>query len=225
MRYDGGCKELAQCIGLKGKRDIIKLGDILYALNYIVFTTEQITSRLINIAQYKSAKLHRNDGLETTVLSPLLPYRIFKDKGLLVPLLQEPPLVGRPNEWAKQLLLQWMLAEEFQRQSISLAKYGYIEVPNEKWEELAYSCEIPKNTLSKIKEYWTQDSTDAPRFLDHIENDFYTLGIAHKKELVFLPEQGKLRANQSKRGKQSATNRKKKKNDKPYNFRTFGIGP
>lgn len=146
-----------------------------------------------------------------TVGTPLLPYRTFEDGGLLIPLLQDPPLVNPNQSHAGQYLLQMEVMSELSKQSIALEKDGCAYIPQKLWEELAQLCGINLEVLSKIQDRWTHDGNDGAKFLERIDPDYYTLGNEHRKPLNFLKEQGKLRLKQSERGRASAIKRAKAK--------------
>ncbi len=211
LRYDGSDKEIATGLGLKSGGEITRIKNINYALNYLEFTGPEVKSRLINIATYKSPKTNRNDGKEITVLSPLLPYRVFEDNGFLIPILTEPPYVEGRDHWAAQLFLQVIIVEEFVKQSRTLANLGCIQVTENKWKEFAQTCEISSKLLSKIQNRWLRDGPDGAPFLERVDGDFYTLGSTHKEGLEFIKEGGHMRNVQAQKGKASQDKRQKNK--------------
>ena len=176
-------------------------------MNYLDFNCPRITSRLISLGFYKSPISYREDGLEVTTLTPLLPFRALEDGGLYIPVLEEPPLVSRKNDWAKQLSLHWLIMTEFSKQSKELVLYGAIKIEDKLWEEYAEKCDIGKKLLIKVKDGWLQDGDNAPKFLKKEGSNLYTLGEAHSKELHVLIEQGQIRLKQSERGKASVRRR------------------
>ena len=210
LRFNGGFKEVAECIGLKSKQEITKIKSIAYALDHFKFVGPEIASRLINLAIYKSPITHRYDACEITVLSPLLPYRTFEDGGLLIPLLNDPPLVGNSIYHARQFNLQWYIIAEFSNQSVSLAKHKTIQITKTRWEELLNLCKIPQEYLLKIHNSWTGEEG----FLERIEKDFYTLKKENYKELKFLQQQGLRRIQQRENALKSIEKRKAKINNK-----------
>lgn len=96
---------------------------------------------------------------------------------------------------------------QFCEQSMDLAKLGVIKISDEQWRDLARKCGITEEVLKRITNRWPQDGDDAPKFLEKIEDNFYTLGPSHEKALSFLKEQGLKRIKQSQKGKRSALKR------------------
>ena len=201
LRYDGGLKEIARELGISTSgREISNLESLILALDHFKFECPEVTSRLINAALYTSPITHRkNEGLEITVLSPLLPYRTFEDGGLLVPLLKEPKLIGDNKTHAGQLLLQWKVAEEFTRQSRKFTDHGFIILPKPWWEEQRDFCSLTKETFAKVVDHWKGPE----QFLVMLEDDRYTLGNNYQEAFNHYQDQGIRRNKNSQRGKKS----------------------
>lgn len=211
IKYERGATELAERLGLHGKQHVSNIKEIIHAMAYIEFKQDRISGNLIQLSKVISASTYRREAYVITVGTPLLPYQTFEDGGLLIPLLKDPPLVN-PNQYhAHQYLLQMEIMTVFSNKSVDLAIRKCIEISPEEWEAIALSCGIPKELLKRILDRWTQDGNDAPKFLEHIEGNFYTLGNEHRKELDFLRKQGEKRKSQSIRGLISA----QRKNSKP----------
>ena len=77
------------------------------------------------------------------------------------------------------------------------------------WNKMAISCGLSVEVLKKVQGRWTQDGDDGAKFLEKVDNNYFTLGQAHNKVLVFLVAQGKLRQEASNRGTASALKRRK----------------
>ncbi len=206
LRFDGAFSQIAEKMQLKGKKAITQIKHLSYAMDHFKFTGPEITSSLISLAMYKSPITQRHDACEITVLSPLIPYRTFEDGGLLIPLLNDPPVVGHTFYHARQFNLQWYIIAEFSTQSISLARDEAIQVTENRWKELLEVCKIPQNYLSKIQEAWTSEEG----FLEKIDKDFYTLRKENNKQLEFLKQQGLLRKNRREKALIAIEKRNKK---------------
>lgn len=206
IKFPGGAQEIAQCLGVKSNDEIKKIKEIINALDHFKFSGESITSRLISVGTCKPTSIFsKQPGYEITVLSPLLPYRIFEeDNGFIIPLLHEPTLFGHRSYHARLHLLQWKIAEEFVIQSRSLAQDGYIEISDQKLKELLHACDLPEKMLHQVKSTWTAKND----MLKEIAPSKYTLN-RDEKALRFLEAGGIHRNIQSNRGKTSAKKRKK----------------
>lgn len=208
LRFPGAAKEIAEALNLKNKHEVTKIKNLLNAWNHFTFSGP-IASRLLNLGICKAkSKYSHQKGYEITVLSPLLPYRIYEENGgFIIPLLREPPLIGHRSYHAKLFILQWKIAEEFVKQSVHLSDYSFIIIDQKKWLELANFCNIPEKMIPIIQESWTGPDG----FLKQIDiSNGYTLKN-EDKALMFLKEQGRRRSIQSKRGQISAEKRCLKK--------------
>ena len=211
LKHERGATEIAELLGLQSHNHVSNIKEIIQAMAYFQFSQNTFSGNLIQLSKHKSSVTHRNNETYIiTVGTPLLPYKTFEDGGLLIPLLPDPPLVN-PNQYhAHQYLFQMEVMNEFSNQSIFLTKHGFIQITQKMWEKIALSCGINKELLKKVHDRWIQDGTDAPKFLEQTDNEFYTLGEEHHKALQFLKEQGKIRIKNSNRGKASASARKLK---------------
>jgi hypothetical protein len=78
---------------------------------------------------------------------------------------------------------------------------------------LSFPCgkaNIPIKYKEAVLRGWSEDG-DAPKVLECVEKNHYSLGESYEKPSTFLMEQGKIRTKQSVRGKISAQKRKLKK--------------
>jgi hypothetical protein len=220
LKRDRGATDIADELGLKGNKHITNIKEILHAMAYFEFRGHQLSGNLIQLSKYKSPITGRKDeGYLITIGTPLLPYQTFEaykngSCSLLIPLLKDPPLVGSSRSHAGQYLLQMNLMGEFSKNSVQLARSGAIQLSQQKLEEFAKACDLTSEVLIKIIDRWTQDGDDGAKFIEKVEDDFYTLGPEHQKALEFLQRQGELRIEQSNRGKSSAIKREQARNGK-----------
>ena len=142
----------------------------------------------------------------------LLPYQTFEaykrgDSGLLIPVSQDPPLLGAHLFHAKLYSLQMEVLSEFSKQSIQLYQSGSITIFKSKWNDLCRNNAILGTFAEQVLDRWTNDGNDRPKFLEALDSEHYTLGAAYSKELIFLKEQGFRRLNACIAGKISSTSK------------------
>lgn len=215
IKLDGGFTELAQRLGLKGKKAITILKEILYAQAHLEFCGQNFSGNFIQLTKYISPHLGKEVGLLITVGTLLLPYQTFEDErnghcGLLIPLVHDPPLVGANQYHAGQYALQMDIMAEMSKNSVELAQHGCIQISAKRWEELGQQSGLHSSILALIHDRWTQDGEDAAMFLEQVSKCHYTLGKAYNKELQFLKAQGKMRMKRSCAGRRSAAKRQEK---------------
>lgn len=221
IKRDRGATDIAEELGLRSNQHVSNLREIFHAMAYFEFSQPPFSGNLIQLAKYKSQKTGRDEGLEITVGTPLVPFQTFDayrqgECGLLIPLLIDPPLVGANQYHAGQYLLQMNIMGELSKNSNQLVQEGAVQLPKDKLEEFARACNLTSEILDKVLDRWTRDGDDGAKFLDRVEDDFYVLGEEHKKAHAFLLQQGERRINQSKRGKASVA--RKKHGKKKGNF-------
>ena len=220
LELDRGASEIAELLGLNSNVHKTDIKEIIHAMAHCFFPDPQINGNLIQLSKYTSPKTKRKDeGYLITVGTPLLPYNTFETIkngacGLLIPLLKDPPLVGSSRSHAGQYLIQMALMGEFSRQSVQFYKEGVIQITEKQLQQFAQACGLTPEVLIKIIDRWTQDGNDGAKFLERVDNDFFTLGIEYKKEAAFLKKQGELRVNRSNGGKASAVQKTMKKQGK-----------
>lgn len=220
LKFDRGASDMAEMLGLSGHKAVTNIKEIIHAMAFFYFQDPVIDGNLIQLKKYKSPITGRKDeGYFITVGTSLIPYRTFEayhngECGLLIPLLRDPPLVN-PNQYhSGQFLFQMNLMGEFSDKSVKFFEDGVVEISHKKMEEFAQACNLNPEVLIKVLDRWTQDGDDGAKFLDRIEDDFFTLGPDYEKESEFLKRQGELRITQSKRGTASVIKQAKAKQKK-----------
>lgn len=209
LKFEGGKSQLAEILGFKGKKAVTVIGELLCAQAYLNFTHNSLSGNLIQLSKCLSPITQREEGLLITVGTMLLPYHTFKasengENGLLIPfLLKDPPLIGSTRYNGFLYSLQMDVMAEFSRCSIDLYKSNCIKISKDRWKELCHKNNIPPSLGDQVHDRWLNDGNDGPRFLKKVDIEHYTLGAEYAKELGFLKEQGKIRAEASVRGKQS----------------------
>ena len=215
LRFERGCTEIAELIGLSSNRAIEEIKALLTAQAYMQFKFDDGSSgNLIVLRNFRSKGCNRDDGVEIVLGTQLLPHYTFrttKQQRLLIPVPELPPLVSSSNYHAGQALLQMMVMEEFTEQSIDFAEHGSIVIEKHKFEQFAKETNLPESVFKQTLDRWNQDGNDLPRFLVKLGSDRYALGEACKREAEFLRQQGFLRKQRQTNGERSANLRKKRK--------------
>ncbi len=156
-------------MNLSSKKSIQNMIEVFHGMAHLEFKRPNFSGNLIALKRFKSSRTHRLDGVDITVGTMLLPYRACEDfkngeSNLLIPILSDPLRVGANQYYAGLYLLQMLIMGEFAKQSISLAKNGFIEITQKTWIEMAKEAAVLP-ILQKIQDRWTQDGLDGPRFL------------------------------------------------------------
>ena len=127
----------------------------------------------------------------------------------LIPLLDLPPLVGRPNEHGAQATLSMLLAAEFRDRVRELLDHEGVRLTLADFQGLAERAGLPRDAagLAAILDRWTRDGTDGPALLRVVGPDRYTLGGAHRAALDFMLAGGRLEQGGEAGGKASARKR------------------
>jgi len=216
--FEGGFVELGEEMGLTNKRQLAELREVLYAIKHLDIPNikdSRITKgRLVDVTHFRSQKTGREDGLILTVLPTLVAYGEVDCTGmLLIPMATLPPPVKgiAPTQYHAPLYyLQMTLLEEFSDKSKEFYQHKCIKISDEDWDRLLVKANIPIKYKEAVIKGWSEDG-DAPKVLECVEKDHYSLGESYEKPSTFLMEQGKIRTKQSVKGKTSAQKRKLKK--------------
>ena len=214
LKFEGGCTEIAERLGIKSKRGTEEVKNILYAQAHMHFYFDDGSSgNLIVLSKFRSPQSGREEGIMITLGPQLLPHYTFQTskKGrLLIPVPELPPFISSSNSHAAQAALQMLVMQEFADQSIELAETGSIKISNEVWIKLAEEAGLSMSVFKQTLDRWLNDGNDGPRFLAIKDENRYSFGETYNKEEVFLIEQGFLRKKRQHEGKKSAAIRKKK---------------
>lgn len=218
LRFEKGCTEIAEKLGLTSNRAVEEIKALLHAQAFMHFNFEDGSSgNLISLRNFRSRGCNRDDGVEIVLGTQLLPHYTFqapRKERLLIPVPELPPFVSAPQYHSGQALLQMMVMEEFTENSIEFVDCESIKISDQKWEEFAKETGLPASVFKQALDRWVRDGDDGPRFLVQIEKDRYALGDNFKKEAEFLRCQGALRKSRKKEGEKSALLRKRKQDRK-----------
>lgn len=217
IRVEGGFSELATLIGAgSGRKAAEQVREIvIWQANTILdMPGEQgnMISYHIRTSGYKTK------GMLTIILGEMmLPHYVFQLLGIerrkvegrqLVPIVDIPPLVGRPADHGSQANFQMELMVAFRKRAVELVKEGGIYLPETELRLLANESGLPQRILKKVMDRWVQDGNDGPAFLDVIENDRYALGKSHSVAQDFIISAGKKSLRKSRAAKISIANRR-----------------
>jgi hypothetical protein len=214
LRFERGCSEIAEHLGLNNNRAIEEIKNILHAQAYLQFHFDDGSSgNLIVLSKFRSSGSGREDGIMITLgpqLSPHYTFETSKKNRLLIPVPNLPPFISSSNSHASQAALQMLVMRRLSDESIEYAEMGSVEITEKMWHDLAKEAGLPASIFKQTLDRWLNDGDNGPLFLVAAENNRYSLGSAYQKEESFLKEQGLLRKQRQKSGKKSATSRKKK---------------
>jgi len=208
--FPGGYNQIVKAIGMSTKYNHM-VKNLVLLLDAMKFDLPGIKSRLINVAVCKSGSIYTKEkagGIIISAQPPLRPFNIFNDKNkdsLIIPLLKNPPLIGKPNYHAHLHRLQFKITDWFSANSRELAKYGYVHIPPEQWKEWFHYLLIPDGR-NGFHERIIKEITGNAGYLEPLGQDTYTLKN-NPKPLKFLIEQGQKRTRASNAGKISAKKR------------------
>jgi hypothetical protein len=211
IRLDRGAKQIVEDLQMPQK-SATHIKNVLNAMAHMrIHTIKEESGNLITYRNYKSPITGREEAIEIVVGTILLPYRTFEDKGLLIPIPQEPVLISSNNTHANQLHMQMEVMAIFSKKSVQLAREGYVEITDNEWREIAEKSCLAKELYPEVISAWTTNKENP--FLVNIAKNYYQLSPGYEKETKFYLDQAKIREKQSQRGKASA--RKKSKNRRP----------
>lgn len=121
----------------------------------------------------------------------------------LVPVVDFPPLYGRPNEHGAQLTLQMTLMARLRASAVELANTGAVRIPDSEMQEMARDAGLPAKLLPKVLARWEEGTDSSPPFIVR-NGDRYTLAPAFAVALDFMAAAGRASIAASKAGKLSA---------------------
>jgi len=214
---DGGWTALAERLGAEKKSDVEAIKAIVHTQGAIMLTLP--TGALVRILQVNDYPAYRARRAKVeiilgTMLLPHyvkgLPKDVTPDKKRLVPLVDLPPFVGRPNDHGAQATASMLLMREFRTKAKELHRTGAVHIPLPRWAELFREAQLPAALIGKVIDRWTQDGDDSPAFLRLVDAERYTLGEAYDRARAFLDEAGKLEIDRSAAGQISTKKRRQK---------------
>jgi hypothetical protein len=218
LKVIGGYQELGNLIGVSGSRKAAEqLRDII--VWQAVPRFYQPNGRYGNMLSfdYTPSGHGRPAVLQLVLGNMMLPHYVYELLKMpqacmgdrrLIPIVDMPPLIGRPNDQGAQPSYQMEILVEMRKGAKEFATNGCVRIPKNRLSELAEKAGLNKRLFLKVVDRWLRDGADAPAFLKMVEDDHYALGNHFKPAQDFIIEAGKKEITMSKAGKKSVTRRK-----------------
>jgi hypothetical protein len=220
IRVDGAYETIArEYLGSTSRKAVDEVRAIIEAEHAIEVPLPTGSTRLL-IRTYRPAVGRRASHLELVLGTALLPDYVHELRELgagrdmrrarrLVPVLDVPPLIGRPNEHGAQASLSMLVAAHMRDNARELVETGGVTITAADWDRLAGRAGLPVRMVPAVLDRWTQDGDDARAFLRRVERDRYVLTDA--KAHAFLEEGGRGEIAGSEAGKASVEKRERAK--------------
>lgn len=217
LKVYGGYQELAVLLGVgNSKKAAEQLRDIIVWQAAPRFY--QPNGRYGNMLSFDyTPSGHGRQALLQLVLgNMMLPHYVYELLNMpqacvsdrrLIPIVDMPPLIGRPADQGAQPTFQMEILVEMRKGAKEFATNGCVRIAQTRRGELAEKAGLSKRLYSKVIDRWIVDGTDAPAFLNMVEKDHYALGSHYKQAQDFIIEAGKKEMNMSKAGKKSIAKR------------------
>ncbi len=217
LKVCGGYKELANLLGIgNNRRAAEQLRDIIIwqaAPRY--YGPDGRYGNMLSF-DYTPSGYKRPAVLQLVLGNMMLPNYVYELLKMpesqvgdrrLIPIVDMPPLIGRPNDQGAQPSFQMEILVEMRKGAKELALNGCVKIPKDKLAQLAEKAGLNKRLFLKVVDRWLQDGSDAPAFLNMIQDDHYALGTHFKLAQDFIVEAGKKELAMSQAGKRSVAKR------------------
>lgn len=207
---DGGFARLAEAAGTTANNKAISQSRaIIYAMAHLRFPMPDGSTGNLVTYRESPARGHRQARLVLTASDPLMPGYVQRLRGSersLVPVVDLPPFVGRPNDRGAQVAMQCGVLRLLRKRARDLASDGSTRIDADRWVELRDFAGVT-TPWERVLDTWVGGSDGTPPFLRRVDKNQYTLGDAHKIARDFLIAAG-IRENEgSARGRASARRR------------------
>jgi hypothetical protein len=212
IEIDGGYSELACQIGCGSKRNVGELRSILDVLHAIDLASSPLERVFLLKREYRHAGrsgrllLHVGQCLAPQFVQQL-PKHVNRT---LIPVFPMPPLIGRPNEHARQAAFQLRLVRFFAENALALQRDAQVTLRPEQLSRLAQNVLLPLELAPRLMERWCRDGADAPAVLERHGTYQYGIANAYARERDFIMAGGRRKLEGQKRGRKSAEARRKK---------------
>ena len=209
---EGGYSGIAEKLECSSGRNPSKIREILHAQAYAQFQFPDGSRGnmivLNELQRYRNGEIARLSITLGPMLCPEFVHNLPQNSNkLLIAIGDLPPLYGSRNIHAKQACLQLLLFKELSDQSDRIAREGAALIPMDKWYQMGSESGLESKQTELVIDHWCQPDL-FETFLDR-QGDQYTLASYYQQQHNFLVEQGKLRIENSNRGKVSARQRQK----------------
>lgn len=217
LKVYGGYQELANKLGVgSSKKAAEQLRDIIVWQAAPRFY--QPNGRYGNMLSfdYTPSGKGRPAILQLVLGNMMLPHYVYELLNMpqtsasdrrLIPIVDMPPLIGRPNEQGTQPSYQIEILVEMRKAAKEFATHGCVLISKNRLEELAERAGLSRRLYLKVIDRWLQDGTDAPAFLKTITEDRYALGAHFKQAQEFIIQAGRREMAMSKAGQKSVSRR------------------
>lgn len=217
LKVCGGYKELANLLGIgNNRRAAEQLRDIIIwqaAPRY--YGPDGRYGNMLSF-DYTPSGYKRPAILQLVLGNMMLPNYVYELLKMpesqvgdrrLIPIVDMPPLIGRPNDQGAQPGYQIEILVEMRKRAKEFANNGCVQISKDRLSELAKNAGLSKQLFLKVIDRWIQDGNDAPAFLKIVEDDHYALGNHYKQAQDFIVEAGRKEIAMSKAGKKSVAKR------------------
>ena len=197
LNITGAYGRLAEDLNLKSKAEVERIRDIIEAMHIYEVQIGERKERILTRTYARGAG-PKPAELSIILGFPLLPNYVqdlqdaFKNRiaermaKRLVPVLSDPPLIGRERDHGAQYSFQMAVVQRMRLESESIVKLGGVTLDKATLEQLAKVAGLPPTLLDPVIDRWTQDGTDGPKMLERVDGDVYRLGDAHKPAWDFM---------------------------------------
>jgi hypothetical protein len=222
IRVVGGWEQLASRVGAgAGHKVADDVRAIIHAQAHLCFSLGK--KKRGNLLSYTFEDESRIRRAEVVMVlgDALLPHfvvtdlrsdnsRQMRENRRLVPVVDLPPFVGRPNEYGAQASFQARIVAEMRRRAAELFETGGVRFDFDELARIALNVELPSRLLQRVLDRWLHDGDDGPAFLEPRDRDRYTLAEAHAPARDFLIESGRNEVAGAKKGRKSVHARRQR---------------
>ena len=189
---DGGWQALARTFGQTAGKATKEIREAAYALDAISIDTPRGMGRIFAVHEHKPGP-GRPSRIEIHLLGPLRPgyvteelaaHRIAENRRIVpVPMPSKlPPMVGREQDWASQAQMQLLALRELRTGAEELATYGFVEISEKRWREIAEEASVPLRILADVLNIFVAGGEDSPAFLARPRSWAFSLADAYEAE-------------------------------------------
>lgn len=204
IHIPGGYQELANLIGAgTGGKACDQIRDILAwqaAPKSFVLHDKYGNAKIVaegNMLTFE--RIHggnKSSSVNLVIGTMLLPHSVFKllkseskklssESVMLIPIPDQPTLIGKPNTYASQMSFQMALYTEMRKKAKELIKNGCIYISPDRMKQLAQESYLSIPFHMRVIDAWLADG-GKPAFLSLVEKDHYALGKHFKQDQDFI---------------------------------------
>jgi hypothetical protein len=230
----GGWESIAAELRLKDKNAAARVRAIVLTQAHMRFRLPGKIERYANLLSYveQPATGQQPSRVQLVLGTILMPGHVheyeksdfewpseFHSARRLVPVLELPPLVGRPADWEPQASFSSWIVIEMRAQAKEIERHGSVRLDQDKLLALAEKASLTPTLLKAVIDRWCRDGNDGPAFLHQTEPDRYRLGDSYPNEWTYLAAAGRVEESASRAGKRAAVRKWKRANAKKVRVR------